>query len=95
MRYSIFLVLLLAGAQSTAHAVDSFSVPGAWSLAEAQRSRLNLSEAADLVQKQSGGRILAAQAVREQGQEIYRIKLLTAKGEVRVVFVDAATGHME
>jgi uncharacterized membrane protein YkoI len=54
-----------------------------------------LSEAADLVQKRTGGRILSAQDVREQGREMYRIKVLTRQGEVRIVLVDAATGRME
>jgi len=65
---------------------------GLWQLAEAtQQGRLSLSEAADLVQRRTGGRILAAQALREQGRDVYRIKVLTRQGEVRVVLVDAVT----
>ena len=64
-------------------------------LTEARPNRLSLSEAADRVQQRSGGRILAAQAIRETGREVYRIKILTSQGEVRIVLVDAATGNME
>lgn len=93
MRYSMFMLMLLM--LPTAHALETIETPGAWQLAQVQQNRLSLSEAADLVQRQRGGRVLAAQAVREQGREMYRIKILTAQGEVRIVLVDAATGNME
>lgn len=93
MRYSMFMLMLLM--LPTAHARETIETPSAWQLAQAQQNRLSLSEAADLVQRQRGGRVLAAQAVREQGREMYRIKILTAQGEVRIVLVDAATGNME
>lgn len=93
MRYSMFVLMLLM--LPTAYALEAIETPGAWQLAQARQNRLSLSEAADLVQRQRGGRVLAAQAVREQGREMYRIKILTAQGEVRIVLVDAATGNME
>lgn len=93
MQYPMLMLMLLM--LPTAYALETRETPGAWQLAQAQQSRLSLSEAADLVQRQRGGRVLAAQAVREQGREIYRIKILTAQGEVRIVLVDAATGNME
>ena len=65
-----------------------------WQMA-AKQGALSLSDAADLVQQRTGGRILSAQSVHEQGRELYRIKVLTRQGEVRIVLVDAATGRME
>jgi uncharacterized membrane protein YkoI len=56
----------------------------------AQRPRLSLEQAADAVARATGGRILDAKAV---GNE-YRIKVLTKRGEVRVVYVNADTGAM-
>jgi len=94
MRYPLPVLLLCALLQPAAQAFDSPS--GQWQLAQAGRpAGLTLSEAADLVQKRTGGRILSAQALREQGRDRYRIKVLTPQGEVRVVLVDAATGRME
>lgn len=61
----------------------------------ARALRINLNEAAEMVQRQTGGRILAAQSVRDGGRPSYRIKVLTGQGEVRIVFVDAETGAME
>ena len=90
-----FLLLLLAVLLAPyAHAEPSRLQSAAWQLAQAER-RISLNQAADLVQQRTGGRVLSAQAVREQGREIYRIKVLTRQGEVRIVLVDAATGHME
>jgi uncharacterized membrane protein YkoI len=42
------------------------------------------------VQRATGGRVLDA---RESG-EGYRVKVLTRRGEVRTVYVDARTGEM-
>jgi hypothetical protein len=56
----------------------------------AQRARVSLEQAADAVARATGGRILDAKAV---GNE-YRIKVLTKRGEVRVVYVNADTGAM-
>jgi hypothetical protein len=55
----------------------------------AQR-RVSLEEAIDSVQRSTGGRVLDA---RDMGER-YRIKVLTRRGEVRVVYVDARTGEM-
>lgn len=59
----------------------------------AQQS-ISAEEAAALVQAQTGGRILAVRPARVQGRAVYRVKVLTPKGEVRIYLVDAATGAM-
>ncbi len=67
-------------------------------LAEAdrrQQRRISLNEAVELVQSQTGGRVLQAQEVRGDGRDIYRIKVLTRQGEVRIVHVNAETGAIE
>ena len=57
--------------------------------AHAQRA-LNLQEAVERVQAQTGGRILSAETVRIGRTKVYRIKVLTREGRVRVVQVPAA-----
>ena len=67
-------------------------------LAEAdrrQQRRMSMNEAVELVQSQTGGRVLQAQEVRGDGRDIYRIKVLTRQGEVRIVHVNAETGAIE
>lgn len=59
----------------------------------AQQS-ISAEDAAALVQAQTGGRILAVELTRVRGRAVYRIKVLTPKGEVRIYYVDAATGTM-
>lgn len=95
MQYRMLWVLGFALFQTPAHALERTPDPERWQLTQAARSGLSLNEAVDLVQRRTGGRVLAAQAAREQGREIYRIKILTQQGEVRIVLVDAATGSME
>ncbi len=52
--------------------------------------RISLEQAITIVQRETGGRVLDA---RDQGER-YRVKILTRRGEVRVVYVDAETGEM-
>lgn len=93
--------LLLPPAQAFATAIEGAQHPvqalsASWQLAQTGRgAQLSASAAADLVQRRTGGRVLAVQAQRESGREIYRVKVLTPQGEVRIVLVDAASGSME
>lgn len=67
-------------------------------LAEARRppqGRISMGEAMEVVQRTTGGRVLQAQPATVNGHEGYRIKVLTSRGEVRVVHVDAVTGAMQ
>jgi hypothetical protein len=54
------------------------------------QQRISIEQAIAIVQRETGGRVLDARA---QGQR-YRIKVLTRGGEVRIFYVDAATGAM-
>lgn len=67
-------------------------------LAEADQRgqrRITMSEAFEIVQRQTGGRVIQAQDARSEGRNAYRIKVLTRQGEVRVVYVNAETGAIE
>lgn len=94
MQLKMFLIGLFVQFPLIAYALEP-SFGQTVQLTEARSNRLSLSEAADRVQRRSGGRILAAQAIRETGREVYRIKILTSQGEVRIVLVDAVTGALE
>lgn len=55
---------------------------------------LTAEDAAEMVQARTGGRVLAVKRIRSNGRLVYRVKVLTRKGEVRIFYVDAATGAM-
>ena len=57
--------------------------------------RITMGDAMSRVQRTFGGRIIQAQPASVNGHEGYRIKILTARGEVRVVHVDGETGAMQ
>ena len=95
MKYFILMFLACAASQPQAYAFDAEHKQGQWIVADSGKARLTLNEATELVQRRMGGRVLAAQAVRAQGRDMYRVKVLTPQGEVRIVLVDAATGSME
>ncbi len=49
-------------------------------------------EAAAVAQRVSGGRVLSVDTTQAGGRPAWRVKVVTAKGEVRVILVDAASG---
>ena len=52
-------------------------------------------EAATVAQRvASGGRVLAVERAEVDRKPVWRVKILSAKGEVRVVIVDAASGRV-
>ena len=50
-------------------------------------------EAASLAQRQTGGRVLAVERADAGGRPAWRVKVVTQRGDVRVVLVDVATGQ--
>lgn len=50
-------------------------------------------DAAAMAQQATGGRVLAVERAQREGQTVWRVKLLTLKGEVIVVLIDAASGR--
>ncbi len=96
MKYFIFMFAALMALQAQASSARADNSRSTWLMADAgKKARVSLNDATELVQKNTGGRVLAAQEVREQGRPMYRIKVLTRQGEVRIVLVDAETGSME
>ena len=51
-------------------------------------------EAAAMAQRVASGRVLAVDRAEAGGKVVWRVKILTAQGEVRVVVVDAASGRV-
>jgi uncharacterized membrane protein YkoI len=54
----------------------------------AQNNQQSLDTAAQQIKKQTGGRILSAKTVRQNGQVIHHIKVLLPSGKVRVFKVN-------
>jgi uncharacterized membrane protein YkoI len=55
---------------------------------------LSLDEAVARVRRDTGGRVLSAEARENRGRTTYRIKVLLRDGSVRVVNVDAQSGEI-
>ena len=49
--------------------------------------------AASARQASGGGRVLSVEKSQARDRAVWRVKLVTADGEVRVVLIDAATGQ--
>jgi len=51
-------------------------------------------EAAAVAQRAVSGRVLAVERAEAGGKPVWRVKIISAQGEVRVVVVDAASGRV-
>lgn len=53
---------------------------------------LSRDDAAAAAQRVSSGRVLSVEKSESAGRVVWRVKVLTAQGEVRVILIDAASG---
>ncbi len=56
---------------------------------ETRRHGKSLDEAVEQVRRRTGGRILNAQTVKQNGTRIHRIKVLTPDNRVRILRIEA------
>ena len=52
-------------------------------------------DAAATAQKATGGRVLAVEQADAGGRPVWRVKVLTERGDVLVILVDMATGRTQ
>ena len=50
-------------------------------------------DAASTAQQASGGRVLSVERTERDGRPVWRVKVLTPQGDVKVILVDAASGR--
>jgi len=50
-------------------------------------------EAAAAAQRVSNGRVLSVEKTESEHRPVWRVKLLTEKGEVKVILIDAGSGR--
>ena len=51
------------------------------------------AEAAAAAQRVSSGRVLSVEKTESERRPVWRVKVLTDKGEVRVILIDAGSGR--
>lgn len=66
----------------------------ALSLAAPFALAIDRDQAAARAQQATGGRVLAVDEAQQDGKPVYRVRVLTPAGEVRVVVIDARTGKV-
>jgi len=49
--------------------------------------------AAAVAQRETGGRVLSVEAADVGGRPVWRVKVVTPRGDVRIVLVDMASGQ--
>lgn len=50
-------------------------------------------DAVTMAQKLSGGRVLSVERTEHEDRRVWRVKVVTAQGEVKVILIDAASGR--
>ncbi len=46
-----------------------------------------------MAQQASGGRVLVVEKTEREGRPVWRVKVLTPRGEVKVILIDVASGR--
>jgi uncharacterized membrane protein YkoI len=95
VKYFFIFILMLPLSGQVLSATPDTGFPNSPQLILAQARRLTLDEAVELVQRQTGGRILAAESARIDGRDGYKVKVLTSRGDVRIFFIDAESGEIK
>ena len=54
---------------------------------------ISRDEAAAAAQRVSSGRVLSVEKTEAERRPVWRVKVLTDKGEVRVILIDAGSGR--
>lgn len=54
---------------------------------------ISRDDAAAIAQRQTGGRVLAVERSNVGGRAVWRVKVVTPRGDVRVILLDVATGQ--
>ena len=54
---------------------------------------ISRDQAAAVAQRLSEGRVLSVEKTESGGRPAWRVKILTAQGEVRILLIDAASGR--
>ena len=65
----------------------------AWATAPAWAD-VSRDEAAAAAQRVTSGRVLSVEQAEADRRPVWRVKVLTAQGEVRVILIDAASGRV-
>lgn len=55
---------------------------------------ISRDEAAAVAQRVASGRVLAVERAEAGGKPVWRVKILSPQGEVRIIVVDAASGRV-
>lgn len=56
-------------------------------------SAISRDAAVAVAQTLSGGRVLSVEKLEREGRLIWRLKVLTPQGEVKMILIDAASGR--
>lgn len=56
-------------------------------------ARASRDDAAAIAQRMTGGRVLSVERIRQGDREMWRVKVVTPQGEMRVIVVDVETGQ--
>ena len=56
-------------------------------------SDVSRDDAAAIAQRSAGGRVLSVDKAEAAGRPVWRVKIVTRSGDVRIILVDVATGQ--
>ncbi len=76
------------------HVIKSFLCALLIALAAPAWADIGRDEAAAAAQRVAAGRVLSIERTEADKRPLWRVKVLTAQGDVRVILIDAASGRV-
>ncbi|MEO7478235.1 MAG: hypothetical protein ABIT64_03270 [Lysobacteraceae bacterium] len=93
---AIVSLLAVSGLAWAGHAQDQAQhaspPPAAAQRGSHDASRDDLPASVRRIQRETGGEVLKAQPIQRDGREVYRVKILTPQGRIRIVEDDSKQG---
>lgn len=88
VQYILVLAFLAGSGTVLAQMSPADEAPPAPSPPAAKETRGSLPDSVRRVERQTGGEVLRAEPIQRDGREVYRLKVLTSDGRVRVMQED-------
>lgn len=57
------------------------------------QAKASRDDAATIAQRMTGGRVLSVDRIRQGDREVWRVKVVTPQGEMRVIVIDVDSGQ--
>ncbi|MDQ2076287.1 PepSY domain-containing protein [Marinimicrobium sp. ABcell2] len=92
--FSCMLIVFVSAGPGTAATYAQTAAPASVQNGTAAGAQIAAADAAEIVRKQYGGRVMGVEARQRDGRVIYQVRILQENGRMRTVRVDGNSGKI-